>query len=188
MAIYIRATWLVLASLAAVTPAQATQWQLVPEQSRLGFTAIQQKAEFEGVFKEFSANIVFDPANPADGRLAATIKLGSVDTQYAERDGYLVDPDWFFIERWPEATYRADSIRSGDDGTWVAAGELTIRDVTLPVELTFAFTEDSDGARFSGTAKLSRLDFNVGNVNGWDDTRWVGDPVTVKVELRLQKE
>ncbi|MDH3639817.1 MAG: YceI family protein [Gammaproteobacteria bacterium] len=190
MQAYIRTTVWILAGLVAAAGARATEWQLVPDQSRLSFTAIQQKAEFEGIFKDFSADIVFDPAQPEAGSINAVILLASVDTQYGERDGYLVDPDWFFVERWPEATYVADSVRvdeAGEADTWIAAGELTIRDVTLPVELRFRFTEDSDGAAFVGTAGLSRLDFNVGNVMGWDDTRWVGDPVKVKVELRLQE-
>ncbi len=86
---------------------------------------------------------------------------------------------------WPESTYTATSAAAADDG-WVAAGELSLKGITLPVELAFQFAEDGESASFTGTADLKRLDFNVGT-GDWTDTRWVGNEVRVKVDLVLIK-
>ena len=167
------------------TAAFATDWHTDPAQSSLTFTAIQQRAEFQGEFERFSADIHFDPASPETGSIKATIELASVETQNDERDDYLVLPEWLDVPQWPDSTYRATDIKADGDG-FLAAGELTLKGVTLPVDLRFSFTEDSAGAAFVGTAGLKRMDFNVGT-GGWTDTRWVGDPVKIMVNLRLTR-
>jgi polyisoprenoid-binding protein YceI len=166
-----------------VGPALAADWGADPEQSSLAFTARQQDADFQGEFEAFTANISFDPATPDDTRISAVIQLGSVETQNNDRDTTLATPEWFDLVNWPESTYTATSATAANDG-WIAAGELALKGVTLPVELAFQFTEDDEGASFTGTAVLRRLDFNVGT-GDWTDTRWVGNEVKVDVDLRL---
>lgn len=169
--------------LLASLPAAATEWQDGPDSS-LRFSAVQQGARFEGSFARFAARIDFDPDQPAAGSISADIDLGSVDTQYAERDEYLRDPEWFHIARWPEAQFRATAIEPAAAG-FVARGELTLRGVTQPVELPFTFTTTPAGARLEGTASLLRLDFGVGT-GDWTNTQWVGNEVQVMVNLQLE--
>ena len=163
-------------------PAVAEQWQDGPD-SALRFSAVQQQAQFEGGFTRFSARIDFDPAAPAGGSIAADIDLGSVDTQYADRDEYLRGTEWFHIARWPQAQFRADTIRSAGEG-FVASGELSLRGVKQPVDLAFTFEQTAAGARFIGSADLLRLDFGVGT-GDWADTQWVANEVKVMVDLQL---
>ncbi|MEE4186610.1 MAG: YceI family protein [Gammaproteobacteria bacterium] len=168
--------------LLACIPAAAADWEEGPG-STLRFAAVQQGARFEGRFSRFAAHIDFDAAQPGTGSITADIDLGSVDTQYEERDDYLRDPEWFHIARWPQARFRATAIEPADNG-FVAHGELTLRGVTQPVDLAFTFTTTATGARLAGTASLQRLDFGVGT-GDWADTRWVGNDVQVMVDLQL---
>jgi polyisoprenoid-binding protein YceI len=168
--------------LLAAWPAAAAEWQ-AGAGSTVRFAAVQQGARFEGGFTRFTARIDFDPDQPAAGNIAATIDLGSVDTQYAERDEYLREADWFHIARWPQAEFRATTIAAAATG-FVARGELTLRGVTRPVELAFTFTTTPAGARLAGSASLQRLDFGVGS-GDWTDTTWVGNEVQVMVDLQL---
>ena len=85
--------WLVLAA-----SAYAGDYQLEPTGSSLKFTAVQQGATFESRFGHFTADIRFDPAQPANGRITARIDLGSVDTGNAERDETLKTADWFAVK------------------------------------------------------------------------------------------
>ena len=165
----------------------ATEWLVDTDRSRLSFNATQQQAEFEGVFKEFSATIKFDPEDLDNSSIAAVVEMSSVDTQYKERDDYIVMPEWFHIAKWPSANYQANEIYAEGDG-WVANGELTLKGITLPVELAFQFIEDKtdNTAKFVGRARLNRLDFQVGT-GDWTDTQWIGNPVNVLVDLQLSK-
>lgn len=161
----------------------AEDWRMT-DASTLTFNARQQRAEFTGRFEEFSTDIRFDPDAPGDGRIAATIVLESVDTDYADRDRYLRDTEWFNIAEWPRATWKTDDIVARDGG-FVGRGTLTLRGVSRPVDLRFDFERDGDEARLRGTAEILRLDFGIGT-GDWADTKWVGNEVEVQVDLHLR--
>jgi polyisoprenoid-binding protein YceI len=173
-------------ALLAASAADAARWTAHPDKSRLSFTAIQEGAEFSGVFNDFSAGFEFDPADPDGGSINATIRLASVDTQYRERDEYLAQKEWFHVDLWPEAIYTVESFRRLSESEYVADGLLTLRDVSKNVRLKFTLLVDELGenAVMTGSASFNRLDFGVGQ-GDWKDTSWVGDPIKVKIELQL---
>jgi polyisoprenoid-binding protein YceI len=166
--------------------ASAERWVAHPDKSQLTFTAIQQGAEFSGVFRQFSVGLEFEPAKPDGGSIRVVISLGSVNTEYRERDDYLVQEEWFHTKLWPEASYAAEYFRHVGDDNYIADGILTLRDISKVVQLKFTLLVDELGenAVMVGSGKLNRLDFGVGQ-GDWEDTSWVGDPVEINFELQL---
>lgn len=152
---------------------------------RLEFSAVQAGAKFTGAFTRFRVALDFDPARPEQGRLEVTVDITSIDTQDAERDEVLRSADFFWVEKHPQAVFHADRFeRAG--AHWRAAGELTIRDVTQPVPVTFTLTPAARNAPavMKGGASLSRLAFGLGQ-GDWASTEWIGDAVDVRFELKL---
>lgn len=158
---------------------------LEPAGSQLRFTAIQQGARFESRFERFTTRLRFDPAQPDTGRIRATIDLGSVDTGNPERDEILLTADWFGAALWPAAVFEAERI-TPDGDAWLAAGRLSLRNVSRPVTLRFFWTPATGDqpARLVGTAGVRRLNFGVGG-GEWRDTSYVGDPVEIQVDILL---
>ena len=154
---------------------------------RLTFVATQQEAEFEGEFETFSTDIRFDPDDLSSSRIHATIDLTSTNTQNSERDVYLFGPDFFFVEKYAQAEYRAERIRSTGDNVYVADGTLSLRGFDKSVPLEFTFSRETDRAKFVGEGQVLRLDFGVGQ-GMWTDTAWVGNEVRVNVELDLVQQ
>lgn len=171
--------------------ALAAEWNVVPESSSVGFIASQQGTRFNGRFQEFEANIDFDPANPANGKIVGTVQVASVNTRDHDRDASLVDKDWFNANEYPEARFESETITANDDGSYTAAGQLTLKGQTKPANLKFTFTPAATSAgapstaSFAGSMVVNRFDFNVGE--GWNDTSWVGQDVTVDVKLDLKR-
>jgi len=64
-------------------------------------------------------------------------------------------------------------------------GALTLRGVTKDVPIDFQFTQSPAGATLSGSAKLKRLDFGVGQ-GDWKSTEWVEDAVKIRFSLVLK--
>jgi polyisoprenoid-binding protein YceI len=156
------------------------------DSGRLEFSASQAGATFSGSFKRFRVALEFDPAHPDKGRLDVTVDVASVDTQDPERDEILRGPDFFWAEKHPQAVFHAGRFeRAGE--LWRAPGELTIRGVRKPVPVTFTLAPASGGrpAVMKGSARLSRLAFGLGQ-GDWASTEWVGDPVEVRFELKIQ--
>ena len=178
---------ILLAAVAAeAAPTDAPAYELEPSGSSLKFLAIQQGAKFESRFETFAARVQFDPTKPETGQILARIKLASVDTGNPERDEILKAADWFGVSQWPEAVFAADRIVRASDG-YAASGTLTIRGVSRPVTLSFRWTPAAGGkpARLNGGAAVERLAFGVGQ-GDWQDTAYVGNAVTVQVDIRLR--
>jgi polyisoprenoid-binding protein YceI len=178
-----------LAALAVAPSARAaTAWTTALGLSRLDFTATQAGGAFDGQFRRFRADIVFDPADLAGSRFKVEIETGSADTQDEDRDAALSGKDFFAADRWPTATYEASRFAATGPGRYEARGRLTIRGVTHDVPVTFTFSPAADGrsAALTGGTTIRRLDFGVGQ-GEWQDTKWIGNDVRIRFELILKK-
>jgi len=175
--------------LAAGAAHGATAWVADTAASRLGFTGTLAGGSFDGRFHRFEPDIVFDPSDLAGSRFRVTVETGSADTQDADRDAILKGPEFFAVERWPAARFEATRFVTVGDGRYEARGRLTIREVTRDVALPFSFKPSVDGrtATLSGGTGIRRLDFGVGQ-GEWRDTEWVGDEVTIRFDLLLQRK
>jgi polyisoprenoid-binding protein YceI len=172
---------------AATFPAHgATAWEADAARSQLGFTARLAGGEFDGRFERFAPAIAFDPQDLRGSRFDVTIETASAATGEAERDDALRGPDFFASERWPQARFVADSFVAVGTGSYEARGRLTLRDVTRDVVVPFRFETDGSGrtARLTGTARVRRLDFGVGQ-GDWRSTEWLDDEVGIRFELVL---
>jgi len=66
--------------------------------------------------------------------VVGTVDATSITTFEADRDAHLQSPDFFDAQRYPELRFVSTSVETTDDEI-VVHGDLTIKDVTSPVEL-----------------------------------------------------
>lgn len=165
---------------AAASPSGLPVWQIDYATSYIRFVGNQAGAEFEGAWETWSAELRFATGNLAAGRFDVTIDATSAETSDAERDMTLADPEWFDSMKFPEAYFRASRFSRGDDGGFIADGQLTIKGFASPVQLRFTVEEDGDSRVLTGTAQLDRLALGVGT-GEWEDTEWIGQDVFVEV-------
>lgn len=189
----IKRTFLLTLALLFTLPAFAAApvvpvWQIVKQDSTIGFEGTQMGAPFQGTFKSFDGTIAFDPANLAASKADITIHMDSADANSTDRNKYLPMADWFNTAQFPDARFVTTAIEQGlDKNQYVAKGNLTIRDVTLPITLPFKLdiTKNEAGesvAKMNGGATLNRLDFGVGQ-GEWKDTSSVANPVKITISL-----
>ncbi|MEO7478952.1 MAG: YceI family protein [Lysobacteraceae bacterium] len=176
---YIAAAFAMLMPLAA----QAGTWHADGKTSTLAFSGTSQGAAFDGLFKDFDATIVFDPAQLASSRFDVRINLGSADTANTERDDSLRGTDFFDIARTPQATYTATHFRILGGNRYAADGVLKLHGISKPVTLHFAWAAGATPALI-GDAIVNRLDFKVGS-GEWADTSQIANAVKVKTSLKL---
>lgn len=176
----------VLAGLLLGLPTRAAQTWTLEDGSAIRFTAYQENAPVNGSFKDFAAEIVFDPGDLAASRVAIEIDTASVATGHKDRDTALRSSSFFDIKTWPSAAFVSDHLvhRGGD--RYEAHGRLTIRDVTKEVVLPFELSIEEEGTRrlahARGELTISRLDYGLGQ-GEWASTKTVGPDVVIQIEI-----
>ncbi|ADB31293.1 YceI family protein [Kribbella flavida DSM 17836] len=157
--------------------------------TEIGFTVRHLMTKVRGTFKEFAGEIVVKDSLE-ESTAAVTVELSSVDTRSEQRDGHLRSGDFFDVEKSPKMTFASTALRpNGDDYTLV--GELTIKDVTRPIEFAVDFLGVDQNAYgqtiigFEATASISRkdwgIDFNVPLEGG---KLLVGDKVDIHLDVQ----
>jgi polyisoprenoid-binding protein YceI len=114
-------------------------WNLDPVHSSIGFAVpYAGVGTFRGTFGDFDAKLV-------DGRLEGTVKVASVKVDDETLSGHLQTPDFFDAEQYPELRFVSKTIdRNG--GQVSIQGDLTLRGVTHPVEITGTVTGPLENA------------------------------------------
>jgi polyisoprenoid-binding protein YceI len=170
-------------------PVQAKEWVIDYDQSHITFTGTQGSEKFTGGFKKFQTNINFDPAKPAEGKITATIDIGSAFAGSAERDNALPQPDWFDSSKFPKAEFVSTSIQTapappamGTTQCFEVSGDLTIKVISKPIALPFCLTSTGDHTHATGTITLLRNDFGIGQ-GQWADPVFVKNSVDVVLEV-----
>jgi polyisoprenoid-binding protein YceI len=172
------------AAATAAAAGSAASFNADPAQSRLEFVGVQAGAEFKGVFHKFTAGVDFAPDALASSRIDVQIDMNSVDSKDKDRDTTIRDKDVFDVSHNPTAHYVTKTITKTATG-FAAVGALTLRGVTKDVPIEFQFAPADGGAKLSGSAKLNRLDFGVGQ-GDWKSTETIGDAVKINFSLVLK--
>src|SRR5689334_20729646 len=116
---------------------------------RVGFVARHlMVSKVRGQFAEATATIVVGE-DPLQSSVTASIVAASIETGQVDRDNHLRSGDFFEAEKYPTLEFRSTGIKSHAGAEFVLDGELTIKGVTKPVELTVEF----DGAAVNGYGK-----------------------------------
>lgn len=166
-------------------PAEASvagNWQVT--EGTLGFSVKQMGSDVSGSFATWTADITFDPV-AADGKHGAvtvtidmaSLTLGSVTDQAK-------GPDFFDVGTHPQAIFTAAILPAGE-GSYVADGTLTMRGVTVPLQLPFSLVLNGETAKMTGLTSIDRRAFGMGA--SYADESSVGFNANVTVNLTATK-
>ena len=160
-------------------------WTTDPVHSTIGF-AVRYSGigTFRGTFEEFDAKLV-------DGRLEGVAKVASVKVDDPQLTGHLQSPDFFDAEQHPELRFVSTAIEREGDSVSIQ-GDLTLRGVTRPVEISGTVTgplENAYGQQRLGLdleATIDRHDFGIDwNMELPGGGNALGDDVLISANLAL---
>jgi polyisoprenoid-binding protein YceI len=147
-------------------PAPGT-YELDPAHKVVGFVARHMMvAKVRGVFSEATATITV-AEDPLQSSVVATIQAASITTGQPDRDNHLRSGDFLEAEKYPTLEFRSTGVKSHHGNEFVLAGELTIKDVTRPVDLKVEFEGvgrspyGKEIFGFSASTEIDREDFGL---------------------------
>ncbi len=142
-----------------------------------------------GNFNEFDAKAETEGDDFSTSKINFSANIASVDTKNTQRDEHLKSGDFFDAAQFPEMKFESTSIEKEDDENFIINGNLSIRDITKPIQLKAEFggiNVDPWGntkAGFSLNGKINREDFGL----GWNAALETGG-VMVSKEVKLLAE
>jgi polyisoprenoid-binding protein YceI len=137
----------------------------------------------EGKFGKLSAQISFDPAQPAGSSVTLEVDLNSIDTGSEEANTEVKGKSWFDAKAYPTAKFVSAGVKPLGGGRYEASGNLTIKGRTKPISAPFSFkAERQGGGAFDGSFLLKRLEYGIGE-GVWSDTDTVANEVQVKFHI-----
>jgi polyisoprenoid-binding protein YceI len=150
-------------------------------------------------FRQFDAQLQFDPANIPGSSVTVTIDPASIETDFPDPathdfNAQLRGEQWLHTTQHREATFRSTSIEMTSPNTMRIHGDLTLRGVTRPMTLDGTFNGGYAGhpmdpnARigFSARGALNRSEFGMGfGVPEPGSRIGVGDRVEVVIEAEF---
>ena len=147
-------------------------------------------------FTQFTAQLQFDPANPAAMSVTATIDPQSLVLP-SPPEGFLntlLGPEWLDAARFPKITFRSTSVEHTGGSALQITGNLTLHGVTRPIILDATFNGgyaghpyDPNGrVGFSARGSFKRSDFGIAmGIPEPGSTMGVGDDLEVIIEAEF---
>ncbi|MDI3417167.1 YceI family protein [Streptomyces luteolus] len=143
-------------------------WSIDAPHSRIGFSVRHAMVTtVRGAFGDYDSALYFDGDRPSESRAELVIRVASVDTGVDQRDAHLVGTDFFDANRFPEMAFRSTSAVHEGGESFRMTGNLTIRDVTRPVDLQLDYLGSVldpfgyERAGFDGTTTIDRTDWGL---------------------------
>lgn len=147
----------------------------------------------KGKFTEFSADITTVDDDFSKAEVTVKVEAASVNTGNPDRDKHVKGADFFDVEKYPEIVFKGKKLEAVDgDGSYELYGDLTMKDVTLPVKLEVEFggiLKDPWGnekAGFTVNGKINRTEWGlVWNTALETGGVLVSESVNISCEIQL---
>ncbi|MFG2758888.1 YceI family protein [Streptomyces wuyuanensis] len=155
----------------AVNPALAAltgNYAIDPAHSSIGFTVRHAMVtNVRGTFSEHEGTLQLDGSDPSRSAATIDVKIGSIDTGIADRDGHLRSGDFFDVETFPVMSFRSTTAEQLGGEKYRISGDLTIKDVTRPLSIDLEFNGTAtdvygnERVGFEGSAEILRSDWGL---------------------------
>jgi len=144
-----------------------------------------------GKFRKFDASMEATADDLSDATISFEAETATVNTGSEQRDGHLKSEEFFASEKYPKMSFVSSSFIKVSTDEYVIAGNLTIKDVTKPIELKVDFNGEmvdfygQHKLGFELNGKINRKDFGL----TWSAVTEAGGIVLgddVKLNLNIQ--
>ncbi|NGO43288.1 YceI family protein [Streptomyces ureilyticus] len=153
---------------AADLSALTGDYTIDPSHSTIGFVARHAMVtNVKGSFDDFSGSLYLDGTDPSRSTATIDVKMDSIATGNADRDGHLKSADFFKTDEFPTMTFRSTKAESlgGDD--YRITGDLSILGTTKQLSIDLEFNGSAkdpfgnERVGFEGKAEILRSEWGL---------------------------
>ena len=167
------------------------RYEIDKNHTSLGFTAKHMLfTTVRGRFDDYEGYLDVEDGEYATAKGKFEVRIASIESGNEKRDEHLRSADFFDVATHPTMTFQPDAIRPLGGERYAVTGDLTIREVTRPIELQVTvegrIPRDAFGKEriaLSASGVLNRKDWGL----NWNMALETGG-VLVSEEIKLEIE
>jgi polyisoprenoid-binding protein YceI len=179
--ILIAALGVVFAGVLISAKVVANKWNVATKEAKVSWN--MPNGEHHGTFEGMVATFEFNPMDPTDAVLKASVDVNTVKSDAgAKLDGHLKTADFFDAANHPTMDFTAERIVKQDSG-FIANGKLHIRDSIKMVDIPFKFIRDGKKATFKGHLEILAGDYGI-----MKKSEKRNDLVVIEIEVPVSEE
>jgi polyisoprenoid-binding protein YceI len=140
-------------------------------------------------FNKVEGEFLFDATKPVNSSLNIKVPINSIDTGVEKLDKHLSSPDFFDVEKFPEATFKSTKVTTAGKGKLKLLGDLTIHGITKSVSFDVTINgiamhpmRKTPSAGFDAVTKIKRSDFGLAAY-----VPNVGDEVNMRITMEASE-
>jgi polyisoprenoid-binding protein YceI len=135
-----------------------------------------------GSFKGLKATIDFNPENPVNASIVASVDAATVFTDNKLRDTHLKEkPEFFEVAKYPTLTMKSTSITKNGN-SYMGTFNFTIKNITKAIKIPFTFTKTGEKGVFASNFEVDRNDWGLGG-----NTMGMSDKVKISLTVNVQQ-
>lgn len=176
-----------------LTEKATKNWSIDKAHSTLNFKAKHLMiTTVTGTFKSYDASIETKGDDFSTAKVKFTADVASVSTGSDDRDNHLRSDDFFNAEKYPQISFESTDVTRKSDRAFIIHGKITIREVTLDIDLDADFNgvvQDPWGNTKAGISFRTRvnrkefgLNFHVLNEAG---NLLVSDDIRIEADIQM---
>ena len=136
-----------------------------------------------GEFKDWQGTLHVDDEDVPHSTVEVIVRTASVSMLDNQQTAMLKDSDFFYVEKFPEMTFRSTQVARAGESTLLVNGNVTLRGITRPMTLDVSVTDRrpnaAPGTRYAGFRAKGTIKRSEFGMTKFVDV--VGDTVEISI-------
>jgi polyisoprenoid-binding protein YceI len=167
------------------TTASGTKYVFTPA-SQVNFVGSKVTGSHQGGFKAFTGHFTIKDGAPVGNDHKAVIDMASTFADDEKLTGHLKSPDFFDIEKFPQATFDVTGFKKDSETTYTVSGNFTLHGQTKNISFPATVNQSGDAVRIDAKFDINRKDFGIVYAGKADDL--IRDEVVIELKLEATPE
>ena len=156
------------------------------EQSKIGFVGSKVTGSHNGGFKKFSGYFTVKDGKPVGNEHKVVIDMASTWADAEKLTGHLKSPDFFDVQKFPEATFDVTEVKEDPSGNYLVSGNFNLHGVEKNITFPATVSQNGDAVNIGAKFDINRKDFAINYPGKVDDL--IRDEVVIELDLEAKPQ
>jgi polyisoprenoid-binding protein YceI len=154
--------------------------------SEVKFIGSKVTGSHHGGFKSFSGHFTIKDGVPVGNDHKVVIDMKTTFADDEKLAGHLKSPDFFDVEKFPEASFDVTELKKSSDTAYTIAGNFTLHGKTKNISFPATVSQSGGNVLIQSKFDINRKDFDIVYAGKADDL--IRDEVVIELKLEAKPE